>query len=452
MRGIIRTGDYEEILERIYALKNIFQDRLYLHASYHLNSYEDQYITRVEKLSSICSIPCILSQDVFFHDKSRKELNDIQHGIRLNKACYKIPDQLFVNSERSLTEIDILHKRYKRLSFFEKAMKNAEDLVKKMKFCPSMIKYKYPKEMIPDRFSSIEYLKELVFISLKKIYPENIPNNMLDTIHKELQLIEKLGFADYFLTVWDIVRWSKSQGILCQGRGSAANSAVCFVLGITAINPVDYDLLFERFINTERGDPPDIDVDFENERREEVIQYIFQRYGRHKAAMVANVITYKRKSAIRDTAKALSISSKISSLVAKSNDFSFCSSKIKDTWRMHAEQIEGFPNHLGVHSGGFVICDDSLSQLSPVEPASMEGRTVIQWSKDDLEYIECFKIDVLALGMLTALRKTLHYLKEYEGIKLQLNQIPHTDKNISEKLLINSIFKFYITKTLLLQG
>ena len=154
----------------------------------------------------------------------------------------------------------------------------------------------------------------------------------------------------------------------------------------------------------------------------------------NKAAMVANVITYRSKSAIRDTAKALSISDNISGLVARDGDFTHCTSKIRDTWKMHAETIEGFPNHLGIHSGGFVICDDSLSQLSPVEPASMQDRTVIQWSKDDLEYIECFKIDVLALGMLTALRKTLHYLNTYEGIKLQLNQIPHADKSTYEMI------------------
>ena len=269
-----------------------------------------------------------------------------------------------------MASLDVLEKRYKEFSFFRQAMSNAEKLSKTLNFCPSMIKYNYPKEMIPNQFTSMEYLKELVYISLKNIYSDKVPSNMLETIYKEMKLIEKLGFADYFLTVWDIVRWSKSQGILCQGRGSAANSAVCYILGITAINPVDYDLLFERFINVERGDPPDIDVDFENERREEVIQYIFQRYGRHKAAMVANVITYRSKSAIRDTAKALSISDNISGLVARDGDFTHCTSKIRDTWKMHAETIEGFPNHLGIHSGGFVICDDSLSQLSPVEPAS----------------------------------------------------------------------------------
>ena len=434
MRGIIRTGDYASLLERIYCLKNIFRENLYMHASMHLNSYEDQYITRAYKLSKVCSVPILLSQDAFFHTKDRKELNDIQHGIRLNKACYKVAEHLFVNSERCLNSKDVLYKRYSSLPFYEEAMKASEELLNRFEFCPSMIKYKYPKEMIPEGLTSLKYLEELVFISLKKMYPKNIPEDLLAIIYKELKLIKDLQFADYFLTVWDIVRWAKSQNILCQGRGSAANSAVCYILGITAINPVEYDLLFERFLNVERGDPPDIDVDFENERREEVIQYIFQRYGREKSAMVANVISYKSRSAIRSTGKALGINESIISAVAKSGDFSLFDSRIKDTWIKMSELIKGYPNHLGIHSGGFVICDTDISQLSPIEPASMEGRTVIQWAKDDLEYIECFKIDVLALGMLTALRKTLEYLKEYEGISMRLNQIPHGDSKTYEMI------------------
>ena len=184
--------------------------------SCHLNSYEDQYISRVEKLSNICSIPILVSQDIYFHDKSRKELNDIQHGIRLDKACYKIPEHLFVNSERSMASLDVLEKRYKEFSFFRQAMSNAENSQKTLNFCPSMISITTPKEMIPNQFTSMEYLKELVYISLKNVIAIKVPNNMLETIYKEMKLIEKLGFADYFLTVWDIVRWSKSQGILCQ--------------------------------------------------------------------------------------------------------------------------------------------------------------------------------------------------------------------------------------------
>ena len=427
MRGIIRTGDYSSVIERVYRLKNLFTKNLYLHVSVHLHSYEDQHIHRVHKISNICSIPILLSQDVYFHDTERKQLNDVQNGIRTNKSCYKIADHLFINSERTLNPKKNLKKRYSYLPFFSDAMQNSKELLNRFTFCPSLIEYKYPQLSNLGSYSSIDYLRKLATQSLNKIYENSIPQQVLDTLYKEIDLVEKLNFSDYFLTVWDIVSWAKSKNILCQGRGSAANSVICYALGITAINPIEYDLLFERFLNTERGDPPDIDVDFENERREEVIQYIYQKYGREKSAMVANIITYKRKSAIRATGKALGISEQSIIKASSESNFHINESSINNTWKVLSDTLESFPNHLGIHSGGFVLSNATIYELSPIEPASMDDRTVIQWAKDDLEYINCFKIDILSLGMLTALRKTIDYLKSHEGINLSLNKIPQGD-------------------------
>ena len=224
----------------------------------------------------------------------------------------------------------------------------------------------------------------------------------------ELKLVEELSFADYFLTIWEIVEFARERKILCQGRGSAANSAICYCLGITAIDPVRMNLLFERFISVERGEPPDIDVDFEHERREEVIQHIYEKYGRDRAGMVAAVITYRARSALRDISKALELEPE----VAEGNP---CASRLMD-------EIMGFPRHLSIHSGGFTLSADPLLETVPIEPARMEGRTIVQWDKDDLAAIGLLKVDVLALGMLSALRKCL------DQVGLELYEVPADDK------------------------
>jgi len=290
-----------------------------------------------------------------------------------------------------------------------------------------------------------EWLVQLTWQGAKKHFGAHLPEKIHNTLQHELKLIRQLEFADYFLTVWDIVRWARSKDILCQGRGSAANSAVCFVLGITSVDPASFDLLFERFISMERGDPPDIDVDFEHERREEVIGYIYERYGRDRAAMVANVITFRRKGALRAAGKALGIPetllSQASSLAGQRNARSRDTGAILESlqeqapearipwqfWEHMTALLRGFPRHLGIHSGGFMLSGRSLNWLLPQEPATMPGRSVIQWCKEDIEALGFFKIDVLALGMLTAIRKTLQELQRLHGISLALHQIPEDD-------------------------
>ncbi|MBU3914989.1 error-prone DNA polymerase, partial [bacterium] len=286
-----------------------------------------------------------------------------------------------------------------------------------------------------------------------------LPEKVSKLLTHELSLVKTLNFADYFLTVWDIVVWARSRGILCQGRGSAANSAICYTLGITAINPDRFDLLFERFISVERGDPPDIDVDFENSRREEVIQYIYTRYGRKKAAMVCNVITFKSRGAMRFAGRALGIPEQVINRASKlRGNMNFRSTTLTGTiagvrqefekngenlsiddhtWKLWAEMSEKilfFPKFLGIHSGGFMLAEKEIDWLVPQEPATMDGRTVIQWCKEDIEDLGFFKIDILALGMLTAIRKCLDLIKTHYGNPLTLATIPEEDEKTYEMI------------------
>jgi len=295
--------------------------------------------------------------------------------------------------------------------------------------------------MIPERHTAIGYLEELTWKGAKERFGETLSGKVITILTHELDLIKTLEFADYFLTVWDIVTWARSQDILCQGRGSAANSAVCFVLGITSVDPTLFDLLFERFISMERGDPPDIDVDFEHERREEVIQYIYRRYGRDRAAMVANVITYRSKGAMRAVGKALGASEALLGRMSKMASSKFfrgsgtqniiqnlkAKSLPSGLWSDLSERLKTFPRHLGIHSGGFMLSNTPLTSLVPLEPATMADRTVVQWCKDDIEGLGFFKIDVLSLGMLSAIRKCFHDVEDKYGRKLSLYGIPKDD-------------------------
>ncbi|MFT5505256.1 MAG: error-prone DNA polymerase, partial [Gammaproteobacteria bacterium] len=308
----------------------------------------------------------------------------------------------------------------------------------------------YPKEMIPHQHSAQSYLSELAYASAKDRFDQNPPDKIMGLIKHELDLIKQLNFADYFLTVWDIVAWARKQGILCQGRGSAANSTVCYLLGITSVNPEQFDLLFERFVSMERGDPPDIDVDFEHERREEVIQYIYSRYGRERSAMVANVITFRGKGALRSVGKALGANELLLNQVSKISSSRYFRGSGTDNivnairldyekqfpmdrapdwqlWSQLSERLHGFPRHMGIHSGGFMLADKPLDCLVAQEPATKEGRSVIQWCKEDIEALGFFKIDILSLGMLTAIRKCFDSVSQCYGKKLTLYGIPDDD-------------------------
>ncbi|MCX6117072.1 MAG: error-prone DNA polymerase [Proteobacteria bacterium] len=430
--------------KQLHSLKEMFKDDLYFAVSRHLNPAEDAWIYDQIEASQKFKSHILMTQDVFFHTPSRKPLSDTLHAIRTNSTLSECVDHMFANDQRTLLSPQDFHRRYSPLPFFSEAMSASQNLLKQIHFSFDELRYRYPKEMIPPNHTPHSYLTALTWHGAKDTFGDHLPPKVKETLERELALIETLGFADYFLTVWDIVYWARKQKILCQGRGSAANSAVCFVLGITAVDPSRFDLLFERFMSVERGDPPDIDVDFEHERREEVIQYIYKRYGRDKAAMVANVITFRRKGALRETGKALGIHEKIlgeaSDLIrsrvhaGKKIEDIVCELKATHAdpipwslWIQIANQLKGFPRHLGIHSGGFMIADRPLTALVPYEPATMEGRSVVQWCKDDIEDLGFFKIDILALGMLTAVRKTLQMIKSHYGQDLTMSSIPQED-------------------------
>ena len=409
MRGILRdpTCHQDKLLRRFQDLRNHFQGRFYLAMSRHLNPAEDVWMSRAWVLAQKLALPVLLSQDVFFHDRARKPLSDLVCAVRHNKRVDEMGAHLFPNCERALHALSYLERIYASLPFYESALKASVALAESFCFDLDELRYHYPQEMIPQGFSSQSFLEHLVWERAHQLYGEQLPSKAEQLLKKELSLVETLGFADYFLTVWDIVRWAREQKILCQGRGSAANSAICFVLGITSLDPQHFDLLFERFLSLERRDPPDIDVDFEHERREEVIQYIYKRYGRQRAAMVCNVICFKRRGALRAVNKALG--------------------EDHPQRDRYTQELRGFPRHLGIHSGGFVVTEKALNWLAPVEPATMPDRSVIPWCKEDIEGLGFFKIDILALGILTALRKSMALVREHHGHELDLASIPSDD-------------------------
>ena len=408
-------------------------------------------------------IELLATDDVFFHVPERKILHDTLTAIRLNTPLAEVEWACFPNNERTIHHSSVLLRYFSRNALRMRALENNLSLAKIMHFSLDELRYRYPSEFLPKGFTALEYLKHLVQESLLSRYAHKIPARMTQLVQKELTLIELMAFSDYFLTVWDIVRYARSQNILCQGRGSAANSAVCFLLGITAVDPMVSEVEFARFISQERGEPPDIDVDFEHERREEVIQYIYGRYGRTHAAMVANVITFRTRGALRSVGRALGFSetecTAILSVIADrqslkvpyaqllaqgaqatqgaqggqgtkgtkgtkgaafltEKSFAFFSAEKNfedciEKWSLLSQMLKGFPRHLGIHSGGFVISHEPLHELCAIEPATMEGRSIVQWNKDDIEALGLFKIDILALGMLTALRKTFELLANH---------------------------------------
>ena len=417
----------------------------YLAVTKNFHQISDALIPKAYELAKRFDLPIIFSQDCFMLHRSDKSFHDVLLTIKNNNTLSENLTAFFPNGERSFHTKEQFWHIFKNFPKAQESFQHMFELNQQANFCLSSLKYQYPKEMIPAGYTPQSYLEDLSFKAAKERYNGHIPAKVVHSLTRELDLIEELNFADYFLTVWDIVAWARSQGILCQGRGSAANSAVCFVLGITSCDPAVFDLLFERFISKERGDPPDIDVDFEHERREEVLQYIYSRYGRKRAAMVANVITFRSKGAVRATGKALGIaeeylsaaSEALSTVIYRSEGVEKVLELLEQEkevnlpwkfWRHFSKKLLDFPRHMGVHSGGFIISQHEIDQLVPQEPATMEGRTVIQWSKDDIEELGFFKIDCLSLGMLSAVRKCFDLIEKHHGKKFNLYDIPQDDK------------------------
>ena len=371
------------------------------------------------------------------HSRERQPLQDVLTALRnhtnLENACHC----LFQNGERYLRPLPVLDRL-----FPEAWLRETLVIAEQCTFEPGSLRYEYPPDLVPGGTSPAAYLKQLTQDGERRRYPNCTPSNVQRLIRKELSLISEMKYEHYFLTIQDIVAFARSKGILCQGRGSAANSAVCYCLGITEVNPARVELLFERFISKDRGEPPDIDVDFEHERREEVIQYIYRRYSRERAALAATVIRYRPRSAIRDVGKALGFDPAMVEQLLEGIDWRDKASnwrqqildkhltrnpKVADQFFTLVNTLLGFPRHLSQHVGGFVISAGPLAELVPVENAAMADRTVIQWDKDDLESLGLMKVDVLALGMLTAIRKALDLISEEKSAPFFMQDIPLED-------------------------
>lgn len=427
-------------LSTLKHLKHQFPTRLWLLAENSLDNGAAAYMSRIADCAVTHKLPIVASSQPLMHVPSRKLLHDCLTAIRANKSIEQVRHLLKANAENHLRSRKKLSRLYP-IAWLDQTIIIASQCT----FELNSICYNYPKDTLPGQYSAEEYLALLVKQGVQKRFGKNVSIDILSTIEKELALIKLKKYEHYFLTVYDIVRFAKSRGILCQGRGSAANSIVCYCLGITEVNPQEASLLFERFISESRNDPPDIDVDFEHERREEVIQYLYQKYGRKRAALAATVITYRRKSAMRDVAKALGMnieqldqkianygwryrgSNWIDQIV---NDGLGLSSFQLDTFKYLLSEITGFPRHLSQHVGGFILTEGFVSDLVPIENASMKDRTVIQWDKDDLEALNLMKVDILALGMLSAVRKTFDYIRDVYKQPVRIQDIRRDDPDV----------------------
>ncbi|MCY0093309.1 error-prone DNA polymerase [Hoeflea ulvae] len=431
----------DPVLERLRAA---FPDHLHLALSRSYGSTDQRRMARLARLAQAHDLPLVAIGDVLYHAPERRPLQDVLTCIREGKTLATIGTGLAANAERHLRPHAEMLRLFKG---FEAAVAQAAVLFNRIRFSLDELRYQYPdapmfEELGPEPLPAQEALEKLTVLGLKKRYPAGAPDKVLKAIAHETRLIRKLDYAPYFLTVYDIVRFARSQGILCQGRGSAANSAVCYCLEVTEVDPGKVDLLFERFISEERNEPPDIDVDFEHERREEVIQYIYAKYGRERAGLAATVITYRARSAIREVGKVFGLSDDAISAISGTKwggwsrevDAEDARRAGLDPADKHlaqmldlASQIVGFPRHLSQHVGGFVITRDKLSSLIPIENAAMEDRTIVEWDKDDLESLGMLKIDVLALGMLTCIRKAFGLLDSHYDRHETLASLPDND-------------------------
>ncbi len=377
-------------------------------------------VDHAERVAHHTGLPIVATGDVLMHRRSRKPLQDALTATRLAVPVAQCGFALESNAEQHLRSRARLAALY-RAEWLERSVAIAAQC----RFSLAELRYEYPREIVPDGHTPASWLRALAGQGALERYPRGVPAKVRAALEHEFALIAQLQYEPYFLTVADIVRWARGQGILCQGRGSAANSAVCFCLGVTEADPERHTLLFERFISAERNEPPDIDIDFEHQRREEVIQYIYGKYGRHRAALTAVVISYRPRSALRDMGRALGIDlDRIDALARGRHGFDGRrvagerlreqgfdpSSHVVRLWTELTHQLIGFPRHLSQHPGGFVIARDQIEQLVPVENAAMAGRSVVQWDKDDLDALGLIKVDVLALGMLSALRRSLAFI------------------------------------------
>ena len=436
-------GDFPFILKQISAL---FPGNTWLAASCLYRGDDTRRLDRLAGLALAAGVPLVATNDVHYHIPARRPLQDVLTCIREHCTLDDAGFRLFDNAERHLKTPQEMANLFHTLPY---AIHQQSEIIEKIDFSLDQLKYVYPVDPIPEGSTPQQELERLTWRGAAERYGRHVPSRVAAAVRHELDLIGQLGYAPYFLTVHDIVRYARGQKILCQGRGSAANSAVCYCLGITAVDPGKVDLLFERFVSAERNEPPDIDVDFEHERREEVIQYIYGKYGRHRAGLTATVVSYRPRSAIREVGKTLGLSEDTVDILARTV-WGWSDDGLKpDTIRqigldpadatlrralLLALELVGFPRHLSQHTGGFVITDGPLHELAPIENAAMEDRTVVEWDKDDLDALGILKIDVLSLGMLTCIRKGFDLLAQHYGRRHDLATVPADDAAVYDMI------------------
>lgn len=445
---IVFTPEYGTSAERLHAqaawVARTFAGRAWMGLTLLHRPLDDLHRAAVYEAAAANHLRLVATGDVVMHVRSRKPMQDVLSAIRAGKPVGECGYALMPNAERHLRSRLRLANLYP-----SRLLTESIHIANLCQFSLDELRYEYPDEVIPDGTTPADYLRRETYIGAHRRFPLGIPHAVQEQIEHELALIRDMAYEPYFLTVYDIVRFARSEGILCQGRGSAANSAVCYCLGVTEVDPARGNSLFERFISKERGEPPDIDVDFEHQRREEVIQYLYRKYGRDRAALAAAVSTYRPRGALRESGKALGIDPAIVDLVAKSHQW-FDShadllrrfaesgvdldSELTQRWAMMAVQMLGFPRHLSQHSGGFVLARGKLSRMVPIENAAMADRSVIQWDKDDLDAVGLLKVDVLALGMLSAIRRALDMVSAQRGEVFELQDIPAEDPETYEML------------------
>ncbi|MGE0801029.1 MAG: error-prone DNA polymerase [Lautropia sp.] len=431
-------GDHPAVLRaQVRWLQARFGDRLRVAVELFAFGNEKAWLAQLRQLSHECSVKLVAAGDVHYHVRSRKSLQDVVTAIHLGTTVEEAGYALAPNAEQHLRSRLRLAQRYP-VDLLEETLEVAAHC----SFSLGALRYEYPREIVPPEHTPTSWLAELTEAGSRERYPQGVPDTIRQQLQHELALIAELEYEPYFLTVADIVREARRRGILCQGRGSAANSAVCYCLRVTEVDPTLTSLLFERFISRERKEPPDIDVDFEHDRREEIMQYIYDKYGRDRAALTATVISYRARSAIRDAGRALGVDAQRAALLTRGHQW-WDGSRVREDrlreagfdpdaplvqhWVRMATLLMKFPRHLSQHTGGFVIARDSLSRLVPIENAAMADRSVIQWDKDDLESLGLLKVDVLALGMLSAIRRALDFLTQRRGRHFEMSDIPKED-------------------------
>jgi error-prone DNA polymerase len=426
------------LADSLARLRADFRDRGYLALTLRRRPGDAGRLRMMADMAQAARVPTVATGDVLYHTPARRILQDvvtcIREGCTIDQAGFR-RERTVDRCLKSPNEMARLFARH------PEAVARTLEIVERCRFSLSDLRYQYPEEVEDPALTPQQTLERLVRECAQR-YPEGVPEDVVRQLRHELQLIAKLDYAPYFLTVNSIVRFARSKGILCLGRGSAANSAVCYVLGITSIDPVRSGLLFERFVSAERKEPPDIDVDFEHERREEVIQWIYERYGRDRAAICATVTRYRARGAVREVGKVMGLTEDVTRALASqlwewSEDgvteeraeelnLNLQDRRLRLTLEM-ARQLIGFPRHLSQHPGGFVLTRDRLDELVPIEPAAMADRQVIEWDKDDIDILRWMKGDVLGLGMLGCMRRAFDLLREHHGERLDLAGVPTED-------------------------